>query len=126
MFSASSTAMPHDKSIFSKQYPYEGFRNVSYSTYPKNDPIDQKTQYDIVPPKQPVQPVWGLRGLYGPPDQNTALDIYSTAPGSISEQCWVTSSGYTNSKGYLCMNEEQLKMLTTRGGNQTICQAQIG
>ena len=50
-----------------------------------------------------------------PINTKSTLDMYSYADGSYS----CTPSPYSNSKGYLCMNEEQTKLLYTRGGNQT-------
>ena len=122
-----SSVQPYGLSGYAK---FEGFvPHTSYSTYPGNQSVDQKVKYDIVPSKAPYQPVWGLGGLFGPPNAtgNAAyLDMYSNAQGSLSLQCMNTSSGYSNSKGYLCLNPEQIQMLKTRGGNQTVCGSQIG
>ena len=46
-------------------------------------------------------------------DPKNPVDIYSTAKGSLECQ----SYGYMNSRGYLCMDDNQKKLLTTRGGN---------
>ena len=48
-------------------------------------------------------------------------DIFSTAKGN--QTC---SSGLTNSMGALCLSEEQLYMLRSRGGNSTGRDSQIG
>ena len=128
MFSVSTTVNPYDNSIYEKQYAYEGFSNpIHYSTYPNHLAVDQKVNHNIVPLKCGVQPLWGFGGLFGSPNApDNTLDMYSTAPGSLSEKCQNLSAGYSNSKGYLCLNADQIKMLTTRGGNQTTCSSQIG
>lgn len=127
LFSASKTVYPYDNSIFAKQFPYEGFSPIHYSSYPNNVAVDQQVNHNIVPSKNSVQPLWGFGGLFGPPNApDNSLDIYSTAQGSLSEKCQNLSAGYSNSKGYLCLNADQIKMLTTRGGNQTTAGAQIG
>ena len=48
-------------------------------------------------------------------EKDNALDIYSQAKGSMSCE----SGPYSNSMGYLCMDDKQNKQLHTRGGNQT-------
>jgi hypothetical protein len=131
LFSASSTALPYDSSIFAKYYNYEGFhpsaKRVHYSTYPENVAIDQRVNNDIVPSKRAFQPVWGLGGLFGPPNANdNNIEVYANVPGKLDESCANVSSGYSNSKGYLCFNPDQLKVLTTRGGNQTGSGCSIG
>jgi hypothetical protein len=62
------------------------------------------------------QKVDGFDGILCSPDYNgNPCDIYSTSEGSLSNK----SYGYTNSRGFLDMNSEQLRLLTTRGGNAT-------
>ena len=47
---------------------------------------------------------------------------YGTYPkGDLTEQCMLNSNGMSNSQGYLCLDQQQIKLLTTRGGNQTPC-----
>jgi len=55
---------------------------------------------------------------------DTLYDIYGP-PTKGSQDCGARSAGLTNSKGPLCLSDEQLKMLETRGGNAT-CDSQIG
>jgi hypothetical protein len=52
------------------------------------------------------------------------IDIFSGTSGSID--CDNISSNLTNSKGGLCLNKEQKKMLSTRGGNASGGDFQIG
>lgn len=48
-------------------------------------------------------------------------DVFSSAKGNQS-----CSSGLTNSMGALCLSEEQLYLLRSRGGNSTGRDSQIG
>ena len=67
-----------------------------------------------------AQRVGGLPGgLYGNPNDNEKITTYADAKGSLCNDCARTSSGMSNSMGYLCLDREQLNLLTTRGGNQT-------
>jgi hypothetical protein len=52
------------------------------------------------------------------------IDIFSGTPGSMN--CDNISSNLTNSKGGLCLNKEQKYMLSTRGGNASGGDFQIG
>jgi len=52
------------------------------------------------------------------------IDIFSGTPGSID--CESGSSNLSNSKGALCLNKDQTRMLQTRGGNATGGDFQIG
>ena len=59
--------------------------------------------------------IMGFNGLFCDSNREPSnpVDIYSTAKGSLDCQ----SFGYMNSRGYLCMDENQKKLLTSRGGN---------
>ena len=52
------------------------------------------------------------------------IDRFSGTPGSVS--CDKISSGLSNSKGGLCLTDEQTKLLRTRGGNASGGDSQIG
>jgi hypothetical protein len=52
------------------------------------------------------------------------IDKFSSAVGNQS--CVKTASGLSNSMGALCLSEEQLYMLQSRGGNSTGRDSQIG
>lgn len=81
-------------------HAYEGFREVAA----KKDS------------KSSCRTIAGFDGLVCAPEFNgNPYDIYSTSHGSPSNK----SYGYTNSQGFLEMNSEQLRLLTTRGGNST-------
>jgi hypothetical protein len=79
----------------------EGFNGNEYSDY--TNPIESSCQSSH-----------GFGGLLCSPDNNSnPKDIYSDANGSLG----CKSYGYSNSRGFLCMNPEQLRLLTSRGGN---------
>jgi hypothetical protein len=68
----------------------------------------------------------GFRGL-GTSDYNNnafILDQFSSAIGSA--ECAGKSSGLSNSKGPLCLSDDQKRLLQTRGGNATGMDSQIG
>jgi preprotein translocase subunit SecF len=56
---------------------------------------------------------------YGKEDQ---IDIYSTAKGNMSCE----PNSYSNSTGYLCLDDKQKRLLMTRGMNQSGTTMQIG
>ena len=60
---------------------------------------------------------------YASVNDNTPIDSFSKLEGSLSsEGC----AGLTNSQGPLVCNDEQKKLLSTRGGNATGVADQIG
>ena len=60
---------------------------------------------------------------YANVNDNTPIDSFSKLEGSLSsEGC----AGLTNSQGRLVCNDEQKKLLSTRGGNATGVADQIG
>jgi hypothetical protein len=101
----------------------EGFRPVHYATYPNDGTIDIKDRNLIESTSSlpTAQRVKNVQGLFGPQDLTSKLDTFSEAKGSLDEQCALTSNGMSNSKGYLCLDANQLELLKTRGGNQTAC-----
>jgi hypothetical protein len=105
------------------QSSFEGFRSlkpVNYSTYPDNKVIDMKDRFLIADTsaEKTAQRVWGFDGLYGPFQTNDAtLDMFANTKSSMS--CGNSSSGLSDSTGYLCLDEKQINMLRTRGQNQT-------
>jgi hypothetical protein len=129
--STSCSVIPYSpNSLYSRYGPFEGYRNmkpVNYSTYPENNAIDMKDRFKIndTSADKNAQRVFGFDGLFGPYEtSDDHLDIYSTAKSSLT--CGFTSSGLSNSTGYLCLDDKQQNMLRTRGGNQSGCSSQIG
>jgi hypothetical protein len=109
---------------------YEGFNGMKplyYGTYPDNKAIDQKDSYDIqsVAANKTAQRILSLGGLFGPADTpDNKLDIFSDAKSSLT--CSTNSSGMSTSTGFLCLDQNQINLLKTRGGNQTGCPCTIG
>ena len=95
-------------------YSSEGFTNTTYSTYPENQSVDILGNILINPSSNYCEKVNGFNGLVCSPNSyQNPNDIYSEAKGS--NECKPT--GYTNSRGNLCMTDLQLKLLSSRGGN---------
>ena len=57
-------------------------------------------------------------------ESKKSLDIFSNAVGN--QTCSSKASGMSNSMGALCLSEEQLYLLQSRGGNSTGRDSQIG
>ena len=129
---------PYDEStIFSQDYPYEGMTpGMTPSTDAKDDMMDtimsdikssvkkastpspssspSSSQSSSVP-SVPTEAFTSLLSSdYGKEEK---LDIFSGTQGSL--ECSAKSFNLTNSKGGLCLDEKQTKMLLTRGGNAT-------
>jgi hypothetical protein len=113
----------NEADVFTKNFPYsESFTNLKetskstdYGTYGNNSAVDSLNQFNITPTASQCYKVGGVSGLVCSPDSTASnpKDIYSEAKGSV--ECH--SYGLMNSKGYLCLNEEQKTLYTTRGGN---------
>lgn len=119
--------VPYDeKTIFAKEYPFEGFAQASeYTTNPGQTPIDSYQSFLIQGDTADCKKVYGFDGLYCKPSApETPLDVYSSAQGNTS--CYGSSSGLSNSKGSLCLDAKQKSLLTTRGGNSTGHDSEIG
>ena len=65
-----------------------------------------------------------VQGFTTMTDTVYTIDKFSSAVGNQS--CVKTSSGLSNSTGALCLSEEQLYLLQSRGGNSTGRDSQIG
>jgi hypothetical protein len=103
----------HKDTLFSKEFPYEGF-----SEYGADAPAVAHANAPAV-----VAKVEGFEGLQPSPlNGPETIDIFSSFEGKSS----CSPSSYSNSKGYLCMDEDATKLLLTRGGNATGNPSQIG
>ena len=128
--SATKTFSPYDgTTIFTHNYPYEGFAQMhhalDYGTNPDGKSTDSYTPFLINSSANECKKVYGFDGLYCSPNKpDVKLDLFSGIEGSPS--CVGKSSGLTNSKGGLCLDAKHIAMLKTRGGNQTVMEAEIG
>jgi hypothetical protein len=67
--------------------------------------------------------VAGFKGLYGSPyEGQKPIGFMYNNKGSTT----CKNFGYTNSQGFVCMSENDIKLLTTRGGNAVGVSDQIG
>lgn len=122
----------NEADVFTKNFKYsngvlgssglEGFgslkdsdKNVEYSSYTDNKAMDSYSRWEINPASNSCYRVSGTSGLVCSPsnEPSNPKDIYSEAKGSLD----CKSYGLTNSKGFLCLNDQQEKLYMTRGGN---------
>lgn len=84
----------------------EGYKNSNFAIYPDVKTVETSSQ-------NICERLLGFNGLVCSPDSiQNPIDIYSSAKGNPS-----CNSNYSNSKGQLCMDTTQLKLLSSRGGN---------
>lgn len=105
--------------IFSNQYPYEGFENLDYlNTDAKNNDLLVNKHLMANQNASDCKKVNGFSGLFCKPGLADAkLDRFSGIKGD--NKCFGKSSGLSNSMGSLCLDNELATLLQTRGGNQT-------
>jgi len=101
----------------------EGFSPIHYASYPDGKTMDVKDKHLInsTAAAPTAQRAGNMKGLFGPQGACDKIEIYSDAKGGLSEECMKKSSGLSNSQGYLCLNDRQIELLKTRGGNQPLC-----
>lgn len=113
-----------DTSVITKNKNTELNKNTEVKTDKNVKPIDKTTNKkvtfqdnDDATESEPFTKKEGMTPMIypSPSSTNTSLDMYSLERGSHS----CIPSPYSNSQGYLCMTPEQVKLLNTRGGNQT-------
>jgi hypothetical protein len=129
LYSSSKTFTPYDpETIFTGQAPFEGFAQIHQSedyVNTKTGKSDSYTPFLITPSTDSCKKVYGFDGLFCGPEQSYGrIDIFSETKGST--ECVGNSGGLTNSRGGLCLDQNQKNMLLTRGGNQSGIQSQIG
>lgn len=100
-------------SLFSSEHKYESFTDKKEDLVGGDD-----TQKDAFK-------VEGFEGLQ-PSLYNAEKEIDSFSKTKGSPDCVGISSGLHNSLGGLCLNDEQKKSLSTRGGNSTSGESKIG
>ena len=113
-----------EDTIFARQFPYEGFSNYgNVDDSPNtdggvNDLLLQKSGAECTK-------VYGFNGLFCKPFvADSTIDKFSEVKGDPS--CYGKSSGLSNSKGSLCLDQNLQNMLRTRGGNQSGVPMEIG
>jgi hypothetical protein len=114
------------------EYPYEGFSEYqsSFATRDGKSPVDDakavkadakaetkaKEGFETMV-EQKASTLTG--SVYG--DEKPVAFLYNN---DASTTC--KNYGYTNSKGFICMSDSDIKLLTTRGGNASGASDQIG
>jgi hypothetical protein len=114
VFSCSNFVPYSSNSLFSRYSKYEGFEanstNVGSALVNENPEEEEEDE---------EKKVEGFEGLKPAPfNDDKPLDSFSKTPGSL--ECEKISSGLSNEKGGLCLSDEQIKSLVTRGGNATV------
>jgi hypothetical protein len=106
--------MPHYRTTM-QLYPYEPFTQNQYPTTGGNVSGNSLSVTSLK--------VEGFEGLQSSPfTKEIPIDTISHAVGN--NQC--QSVGYYNSKGNLCLDDAQILLLRTRGGNASGGESQIG
>jgi hypothetical protein len=122
----STAVLPYSSNdIFTKEYPYEGFTSLGYTDSATHSNLDNKTSYLINGDVSDCKKVYGFDGLFCKPGvADSKIDPFGETHGDSA--AFGASSGLSNSMGSIVLSKEQLKLLQTRGGNQTGAPAEIG
>jgi hypothetical protein len=121
LYSLSSTSIiPYSRTKLN-MYTYEGYENNEAT--PPPTPENLPSSAPTVPPNPATsnadsnkpKKTEGFEGLQGSAlaTQSSSIDYFSTLPAG--KQCEL--GPYSNSKGYICLDENAKRMLSTRGGN---------
>jgi len=110
--------------LFPRYFNYEGFAPLSPSEFSASGPAPttglEGTGNTAAKPAVKVE---GFEGLHSAPfGTDKTIDTFSQVPGSAT----CAPSPYSNSLGYLCLDEKQKQLLNTRGGNSTGKDSEIG
>lgn len=136
--SQSYNAFAFTKSTLS-EYPYEGFATYQESFESREDEMDVEPAIAANPTSKPAskpttKPVITAEGFETMPEQQVSTLSGSTYGNEkpvaflYNNDASITCKnyGYTNSKGFICMSDSDIKLLTTRGGNAAGVSDQIG
>jgi hypothetical protein len=103
------------------EYPYEGFEQMQGEFEQRQKSLEAFEPMDEY--NSPAIKVSGFKGVqsgaYG--DEKIIGFMYNNESNTSCKPY-----GYTNSKGNICLSPEDIKMLTTRGGNALGASDQIG
>lgn len=117
LFVSCNTVSPiYMDTVFKKHSDFENFENNISNEYSKHLIVSQEAG---------CKKVHGMNGLFCSPLSNDVdnLDKFADAEGRLS--C-TDNSGLSNSKGGLCLTDDHRRLLSTRGGNSTCCNAPEG
>jgi len=113
-FSLSSTAVIPYSSTKLNMYNYEGFGGYPFESS-DTDLTDSQSSMESGTISKKGKKVEGFEGLQGTAyaGPSAPLDYFSTLPSG--GKC--EFGPYSNSQGYICMDENAKRLLSTRGGN---------
>ena len=110
--------------LFPRFYNYEGFAPLSPAEFTATGPAPT-TGLEVAgnAAVKPAVKVEGFEGLHSAPfGADKLIDSFSQVSGSAT----CIPSTYSNSLGYLCLDDKHKQLLTTRGGNSTGKDSEIG
>jgi hypothetical protein len=128
MVSCNSASPYYADTIFQKHSKFENFANnantLDYSSKDDHAAMDTYKPFLISTPAAECKTMYGFNGLFcGPTTPLNPIDKFGNTEGKIVNK---DSSGLSNSKGGLSLSDEQKKLLSTRGGNITFPNSDIG
>ncbi len=110
---------PYDGKSALSYSSIEGFNTLSYSDIESNSAKDDtKLNNAIQKDNSPCKKVSGFNGcgvFCDPSAGPQKVDIYSDAKGDLN----CKGAGYHNSRGPLCLDQNMIQQLNTRGNNST-------
>ncbi len=116
---ARTQVIPFDSTFPRHSDVVEGYSNIM-----DNSTSDSYNQYLINKPDASCDKIFGFNGIQcNTNDDKHELDMFSNAVGRLDCK---NSSGLSNSRGPLCLSDEHINLLKTRGGNIGKCNAEIG
>jgi hypothetical protein len=111
-FSCTKVSPYYKDNLFPKYFKYEAFEPMKDEKRSFSSWVSGNAE---VKPAEPVK-VEGFQGLQSAPfEVQGVIDVFSQAQGSPS----CPPIPYSNSMGFLCLDDKQKTLLTTRGGNAT-------
>lgn len=122
VFSCSNFVPYSSNSLFSRYSKFEGFEANSAGSV--GSPLETVVEKEEKEEEEEEAKIEGFEGLKPSPyNEDKQLDSFSKTAGSLD--CEKISSGLSNEKGGLCLSDEQIKLLSSRGGNASSGEAKI-
>ena len=114
MFSTSGLS-PYDEHNAKtlSQYPYEGFAGAMEYFHNRNAEPENYVSTERFESDTKLEGFQGLQSGTFSPEQRIEEIIYSSA----GPDCNGKTFGLSTSKGFLCLSDKDIKLLTSRGGN---------
>ena len=124
-----------------KEYPYEGFAQIQEKFFARDnnhEAFEPMDEYEKKKYAEAFGPMNSTTSLNSTPDALKVVGFKGVQSGAYGDEKIIgfmynnesnTSCkpyGYTNSKGNICLSPEDIRLLTTRGGNALGASDQIG